>query len=369
MKPLWKDMLTAIFMGMILPGILLNAAAVLLDSKDSAPQETIPQETAPETVPLTMRLRVSDGTTEEMDMDTYLVGVVLAEMPASFESEALKAQSVVARTYTRKAYETGGKHGDGSVCANSACCQAYISPDSYLSKGGTQEGLDKIRAAVAETSGFVLTYGDELIEATYFSCSGGSTEDAAAVWGTDFRRRKRRPLYGYRHIHTPAVPDSTGYGTARNAEILVWHHHLYRRRRHCHHDDRRGSLYRHPAALTAESALHSIHRLGHGRHHHHHHQRLRPPGRHEPIWRRRHGGSRQYLCRNPVLLLPGNDFNQTNPIIGDVDPTSSKVTLLNVGRGHVPVGQSHSLSAMTECSVTKVPGGGMPPPYRMLGKQ
>ena len=37
MKPLWKDMLTAIFMGMILPGILLNAAAVLLDSKDSAP--------------------------------------------------------------------------------------------------------------------------------------------------------------------------------------------------------------------------------------------------------------------------------------------------------------------------------------------
>lgn len=39
---------------------------------------------------------------------------------------------------------------------------------------------------MAATSGWVLTYEGELIEATYFSCSGGSTEDAAAVWGTEF---------------------------------------------------------------------------------------------------------------------------------------------------------------------------------------
>lgn len=192
MKTIWKDILTALLMGMVVPGSLLNVTVALLDRNPESPvpaqtaaQETVP-ETVPETVGLSMRLRKSDGSVEEMDMDTYLVGVVLAEMPASFEPEALKAQAVVARTYTQKAYETGGKHGDGSVCTSSYCCQAYVTEADYLSQGGTQEGLEKIRDAVTATSGYVLTYGGELIEATYFSCSGGSTEDAAAVWGTDF---------------------------------------------------------------------------------------------------------------------------------------------------------------------------------------
>lgn len=188
MRSLWKDILTAIFMGMILPGILLNFAVMLLDSQPqaAAAQETAPQETVPEKVSLPMRLRKPDGTVKEMDMDTYLTGVVLAEMPASFEAEALKAQSVVARTYAQKAFENQGKHGDGSVCTRSTCCQAYITEETYLDQGGTQDDLEKIRSAVAATSGYVLTYDGELIEATYFSCSGGSTEDAAAVWGTDF---------------------------------------------------------------------------------------------------------------------------------------------------------------------------------------
>jgi stage II sporulation protein D len=46
--------------------------------------------------------------------------------------------------------------------------------------------VDKAREAVEATSGLVLTYEGTLIEATYFSCSGGITEDAVAVWGTDF---------------------------------------------------------------------------------------------------------------------------------------------------------------------------------------
>ena len=119
-------------------------------------------------------------------MDTYLIGVVLAEMPADFEPEALKAQAVAARTYARKAGDTGGKHGNGSVCTQSTCCQAYIAPDDYLTQGGTPQGLDAVTQAVLDTSGLVLTYDGALIEATYFSCSGGRTEDAVAVWGADF---------------------------------------------------------------------------------------------------------------------------------------------------------------------------------------
>lgn len=193
MRPLWKDILIALLMGLILPGIFLNFAVLLLDSRESLPLleepagETAPLETVPaEIVSLPMRLRSPDGTVKEMDMDSYLVGVVLAEMPASFETEALKAQAVVARTYTRRAYVTGGKHGDGSICTQSGCCQAYITEEDYLQRGGTAESVEKIRSAVYATSGCVLTYEGALIEATYFSCSGGTTEDAAAVWGTDF---------------------------------------------------------------------------------------------------------------------------------------------------------------------------------------
>ena len=189
MRTLAKDILTAAVMGLVVPGIVVSIAARQTDTPPETTPETTAQTvqpTAQETVRLPVLVRQEDGTVSQMDMDGYLVGVVLAEMPVSFEEEALEAQSVVARTYARKAWETGGKHGDCSVCTRSACCQGYIGDEDYLSQGGTEEGLEKVRAAVAATSGWVLTYEGELIEATYFSCSGGSTEDAAAVWGTEF---------------------------------------------------------------------------------------------------------------------------------------------------------------------------------------
>ena len=183
-------------MGMVVPAMLLSFAVMVLEEKGKPELQTeimaeaqsvsMIKETQPESTALTMYLRQPDGSTIEMDMDTYLVSVVLAEMPAYFEPEALKAQSVVARTYTQKAFITGGKHGDGSVCTRSNCCQAYIPVEDYLGKGGTQESVDKVSSAVLDTSGYVLTYEGNLIEATYFSCSGGMTEDAVAVWGTDF---------------------------------------------------------------------------------------------------------------------------------------------------------------------------------------
>lgn len=182
MGSFWKDLTAAVCMGMILPGILLNLAVAYQNWQEPRKEETT-GETAKVSLPVLVK--AEEGTVQA-DMDDYLVGVVLAEMPASFETEALKAQAVVARTYSRKAYITGGKHGDGSVCLSPSCCQGYLAEADYLSRGGTEEGLEKVRSAVAATSGEVLTYEGGLIEATYFSCSGGSTEDAAAVWGTDY---------------------------------------------------------------------------------------------------------------------------------------------------------------------------------------
>jgi len=184
MRPLWKDILIALWLGMLLPGIAVNAAVFFLRQQ---PEEelVIPVEAAQHRQD-PMLLMTETGASVTMELEDYLTGAVLAEMPAAFHEEALKSQAVAARTYACKAAATGGKHGNGSVCTAPVCCQAYISEEDYLSQGGTEQNLEKVRAAVAATSGQVLYYGGELIEATYFSSSGGSTEAAVAVWGTDF---------------------------------------------------------------------------------------------------------------------------------------------------------------------------------------
>lgn len=185
MRPLWKDILAAIWLGMILPGIVLQVF-VLKERHRVIPRgQTLRVEQVRYTSP-SIPVRDPDGVWKHMELDTYLTGVVLAEMPAEFHEEALKAQAVAARTYTWKAYTTGGKHGDGSVCTDSVCCQAYMDESTYLSRGGIAASVEKVRQAVNATSDFVLAYDGELIEATYFSSSGGSTEAAMAVWGTDY---------------------------------------------------------------------------------------------------------------------------------------------------------------------------------------
>ena len=191
MKGVFRDILIALVMGVVLPSMVLSFGVSLdrlREEKGTAQTEDtiLPEFSETEKSGLEMLFRGENGETVVMDMDEYLLGAVLAEMPADFEGEALKAQAVAARTYARRAYVTGGKHGDGSVCGNYACCQAYISPEDYLERGGTQEGVDKVRSCVTATSGMVLTYDGALIEATYFSCSGGRTEDAVAVWGTEY---------------------------------------------------------------------------------------------------------------------------------------------------------------------------------------
>lgn len=185
MRPLWKDILAAVWLGMILPGIVLHAFVLKERHREislAQPVQVKAQQNDSSFIPV----RDPDGSCRSMELDTYLTGVLLAEMPADFHPEALKAQSVAARTYTWKAYTTGGKHGDGSVCTDSVCCQAYIPEETYLARGGTAENLEKVRQAVQATTAMVLTYEGDLIEATYFSSSGGSTEAALAVWGTDF---------------------------------------------------------------------------------------------------------------------------------------------------------------------------------------
>ena len=118
-----------------------------------------------------------DGAVTEMSLKDYLVGVLLAEMPANFPLEALKAQAVAARTFALRKAEAG-KHPSADVCTDSTCCQGWSDDCSEAER-------QRMEKAVDDTDGLVLTYDDALIDATFFSCSDGKTESAAAVWGSD----------------------------------------------------------------------------------------------------------------------------------------------------------------------------------------
>lgn len=181
----WKQLIIAAVLGLVIPGVLLASIPKDQPNEPTMPDntETSPTGSTPEDV--TLRVVMADGSLQQMDMDAYLTGVLLREMPGDFEAEALKAQAVVARTYALRRNASADKHAEGAVCVNSSCCQGYCDVDTYLAEGGTQETVDKMRRAVLDTANQVLTYNGTLIEATYFSCSGGKTEDAQAVWGAD----------------------------------------------------------------------------------------------------------------------------------------------------------------------------------------
>lgn len=123
---------------------------------------------------LILHIQTAEGV-QALDLQTYLCGVLLAEMPADFSTEALKAQAIASRTFALQQSQRG-KHAEADVCTDSACCQGWAEPGS---------GDNIFLQAVTATDGLVVTYGDKLIEATFFSCSGGQTEAAVAVWGSD----------------------------------------------------------------------------------------------------------------------------------------------------------------------------------------
>ena len=132
-------------------------------------------------------LHADTGMVEEIPIDEYLYGVVAAEMPASFEKEALKAQAVVARTYTiYKIINNRNKHIGANICDDSSCCQAWISKENRLLKWEQDKAKsywNKIVKSVKETKGKIVTYKGKVINAFFHSNSGGKTESTINVWG------------------------------------------------------------------------------------------------------------------------------------------------------------------------------------------
>lgn len=105
-------------------------------------------------------------------LDNYLKGVVPKEMSASWNMEALKAQSVVARNYT---LTNINKHvSEGFHMCNTTNCQVY---------GGMSAETARSNLAVEQTSGELMYYGGGVAQGYFHSSSGGQTESSMNIWG------------------------------------------------------------------------------------------------------------------------------------------------------------------------------------------
>ncbi len=133
------------------------------------------------------------GKVVEMNLEEYIAGVVAAEMPAEFELEALKSQAVAARTYAVKNMQMFGGSGLASqpgadVSTDYRDSQGWLSKEKLKERWGKNFEIywGKIRRAVEETRGQVITYSGELINAVFHSTSGERTASAKEVWGFDY---------------------------------------------------------------------------------------------------------------------------------------------------------------------------------------
>lgn len=114
-------------------------------------------------------------------LENYVIGVVAAEMPASFSFEALKAQAVAARTFAYNKISNNILNYDELVNDKG---QAYISVDEMKDKwkDSFANNYDKISKAVLDTKGEIITYNDKPIMSYYFSVSNGKTEESSNVF-------------------------------------------------------------------------------------------------------------------------------------------------------------------------------------------
>lgn len=132
-----------------------------------------------------IRVLKKDNTVEILNLEDYLIGVVSAEVPVSFEEEAIKAQAVAARTYALKRMQNN-KDNNYDVTDDTSS-QVYQTEEELKSKWKDkyEEYRNKIKNAVYNTKGEYLTYNNDIIYAFFFSTSNGKTEDNKDVFGQD----------------------------------------------------------------------------------------------------------------------------------------------------------------------------------------
>lgn len=198
MNKLLKFVLFLTFCAISLPLLTANSQAsteITLPEAGVLVSESVLIEKAADSYDDSLIIRLySNGKVRELSLSQYLVGVLAAEIPASFPEEALKAQAVAARTYTHykmNLYRDGDvkteAHAGADLCDDPAHCEAYAEvalQASALWGEGAEVYLQRLQEAVKATDGEILIYKEEPIAAVFCAASAEKTESAADVWGS-----------------------------------------------------------------------------------------------------------------------------------------------------------------------------------------
>lgn len=168
--------------------ICIPLLAGLIFGRDEEEEEPGPGKiTVPETISVWLE---DEQEIQELDFEEYVTCVVACEMPSDFDEEALKAQSVAARTYAmskiiRSEDSPQQAHPETPVC-DTTHCQVYKPEEELISiheEGWDKEGMEKIKKAVEATKGQMLYYNGQLVtQPLFFSSSGGQTENSEDVF-------------------------------------------------------------------------------------------------------------------------------------------------------------------------------------------
>lgn len=123
-----------------------------------------------------------EGQQKKIPLETYVTGVVAAEMPVSFKKEALKAQAIAARTYALKSTNYGRE-----AIAPTVARQVFYNKEQRKANWTSNfpGNEKKIVEAINETKGQVLLFDNQLITAMFHSTSNGKTESAYGYSGND----------------------------------------------------------------------------------------------------------------------------------------------------------------------------------------
>lgn len=153
------------------------------ESEQSAPVAT---DSTPVTVDVE-RTATEGNEVESVQLEEYVIGVVASEMGIDFEPEALKAQSVAARTYVVNHLLNQPELEEASI-TDGTQHQVYKSNEELRERWGQdyQKNIEKLTEVVEATSGEIITYKDDPIMPAFFSTSNGYTENSEDYWENEF---------------------------------------------------------------------------------------------------------------------------------------------------------------------------------------